>query len=221
MRAVFVLWALLAFVLNITVTAGPAPVITLNPSTTTYSLTNGVNSAGIAISESNGNTSFSAASSNASDVYDTISNGVLTMHPQAVASGLTVTISDTSGNSVLAAPVVLHVSVVAAVSSAPTFAVAHAETCVDAYTAANGNPQCNALFDANDNPINGGPVPDPSSSPWLNSEGPGSANPTLGGTTWFTATQPGGANYGKDADRVVFYNLNGSASASNSGAVMS
>lgn len=93
------------------------------------------------------------------------------------------------------------------------------ETCVDVYTAAQGNPACLPLYDANDNPVNGGPVPDPSSSPWIAIQAQSSAAPSLSDVYAPTATQPGGTQYGQDAAQAMSYNPNGKASTSTTGEV--
>jgi len=93
------------------------------------------------------------------------------------------------------------------------------ETCVDIYTAAQGNPACLALYDASDSPVNGGPVADPSSSPWIAIQAQPSAAPSLSDVYAPTATQPGGAQYGQDAAQAMSYNPNGKASTSTTGEV--
>jgi hypothetical protein len=86
----------------------------------------------------------------------------------------------------------------------------HAEQCVNAYTAAHGNPGCNALFDANDNPVNGGPVASSSSSSWIAKQGSGTVDFT--DLNCPAATNPGGAYYGLDPCQSMFYNANGASS---------
>jgi len=97
--------------------------------------------------------------------------------------------------------------------------VSRPETCVDIYTAAEGNPACLPLFDANDSPVNGGPVADPSSSPWIAIQAQPSAAPSLSDVYAPTATQPGGAQYGQDAAQAMSYNPNGKNSTSTTGEV--
>jgi len=97
--------------------------------------------------------------------------------------------------------------------------VSRPETCVDIYTAAEGNPACLALYDASDSPVNGGPVADPSSSPWIAIQAQPSAAPSLSDVYAPTATQPGGAQYGQDAAQAMSYNPNGKASTSTTGEV--
>lgn len=105
-------------------------------------------------------------------------------------------------------------------TAAPALAfVSRPETCVDIYTAAQGNPACLPLFDASDNPVNGGPVADPSSSPWIAIQAQPSAAPSLSDVYAPTATQPGGAQYGQDAAQAMSYNPNGKASTSTTGEV--
>lgn len=105
-------------------------------------------------------------------------------------------------------------------TAAPALAfVSRPETCVDIYTAAQGNPACLPLYDANDNPVNGGPVADPSSSPWIAIQAQPSAAPSLSDVYAPTATQPGGAQYGQDAAQSMSYNPNGKASTSTTGEV--